>query len=131
MSVQSLTNVQSLHSYRASLFDGLPGINWLRPGWRGLRLYGRKAKSAISAGNMLEKAEMIARADQLLTLLNNILETQGTSTLGTALMNIYAALRTSLLRANLNDDLEALDEFDNALAMLDRHMTQALESQAA
>jgi flagellar biosynthetic protein FliS len=124
-------NVQSLHSYRACLFDGLPGVNWLRPGWRGLRLYGRKAKSAIIAGNLLEKAEMIARADQLLTLLNNILDTEGTSTLGTALMNIYAALRTTLLRANLNDDIAALDEFDTALATLDRHMTTALENEVA
>jgi flagellar biosynthetic protein FliS len=124
-------NVHILHSYRAGLFDDLPGVNWFRPGWRGLRLYGRKAKAAINAGNMLEKAEMLARADQLLTLLNNILETDSASTLGTALMNIYAALRTSLLRANLNDDIEALDEFDNALAMLDRHMTTALASEAA
>jgi flagellin-specific chaperone FliS len=123
--------VQSLHSYRASMFDGLPGVNWLRPGWRGLRLYGRKAKAAIIAGNQLEKAAMLARADQLLTLLNNILETGGNGSLGTALMTIYAALRTTLLRANLNDDLDALDEFDNALAMLDRHMTTALESEAA
>lgn len=123
--------VQMLNLYRASMFDGLAGLNWLRPGWRGLRLYGRKAKAAILAGNTLEKADMLARADQLLTLLNGILETDNNSTLGTALMNIYTALRSTLLNANLNNDLAALDEFDTALAMLDRHMTMALESEAA
>lgn len=123
--------VQMLNLYRASMFDGLAGLNWLRPGWRGLRLYGRKAKAAILAENITEKADMLARADQLLTLLNGILETDNNSTLGTALMNIYAALRNTLLNANLNNDLAALDEFDTALAMLDRHMTIALESEAA
>ncbi|HQT63548.1 MAG: flagellar biosynthesis protein FliS [Acidocella sp. 20-57-95] len=122
---------QILASYRASMFDGLPGLNWLRPGWRGLRLYGRKAKIAIIDGNMLEKANMIRRADELLNLLTGILETDSGSTLGPALMNIYAALRQTLLRANLNDDLVALDEYDEALSILDRQMTERLESEAA
>jgi flagellar biosynthetic protein FliS len=106
-------------------------VNWLRPGWRGLRLYGRKAKIAIIDGNMLEKAEMIRRADELLTLLSGILDTDTGSTLGPALMNIYGALRTALLRANINDDLTALDEYDDALVTLDRHMMQGIESERA
>ncbi|MDE8343088.1 MAG: flagellar protein FliS [Acidocella sp.] len=124
-------SVQMLVGYRASMFDGLPGVNWLRPGWRGLRLYGRKAKIAIIDGNLLEKAEMIRRADELLTLLTGILETEEGSTLGPALMTIYAALRETLLRANINDDLVALDEYDIALATLDRQMLQSLESERA
>ncbi|MDE8349111.1 MAG: flagellar protein FliS [Acidocella sp.] len=123
--------VQMLEGYRASMFDGLPGVHWLRPGWRGLRLYGRKAKIAIIDGNMLEKAEMIRRADELLTLLTGILETDENSTLGPALMNIYSALRTTLLRANINDDLTALDEYDNALVTLDGHMMQGIENEQA
>ncbi|MDR3520754.1 MAG: flagellar protein FliS [Acidocella sp.] len=123
--------MQMLVGYRASMFDGLPGVNWLRPGWRGLRLYGRKAKIAIIDGNMLEKAEMIRRADELLTLLSGILDTDTGSTLGPALMNIYGALRTALLRANINDDLTALDEYDDALVTLDRHMMQGIESERA
>ncbi len=124
-------NAQNLASYRASMFDGVPGVNWLRPGWRGLRLYGRKAKIAIMDGNSLEKADMIRRADELLNLLTGLLETDSGKTLGPALMNIYAALRQSLLRANLNDDLVAIDEYDHALCILDRQMTETLEREIA
>ncbi|OYY00615.1 MAG: flagellar biosynthesis protein FliS, partial [Acidocella sp. 35-58-6] len=63
--------------------------------------------------------------------LTGILETEEGSTLGPALMTIYAALRETLLRANINDDLVALDEYDIALATLDRQMLQSLESERA
>jgi len=108
--------------YRAAMFDGEPNINWLRPGWRGLRLYGRRAKAAILDGNFAHKAEMISRADQLLTLMGGILETGNGSTLGPALANIYTAMHLTLLRANINNDISALDDFEVALETLDREM---------
>jgi flagellin-specific chaperone FliS len=120
-----------MSSYRAGLFDGEPGLNWLRPGWRGLRLYARKAKAAITAGDTAAKATMIQRADQLLTLMTGILNTGHGTTLGPALMNIYAALHQNLLRANLNDDTKALDDFEAALLLLDREMGQVFDGALA
>jgi flagellar biosynthetic protein FliS len=114
---------ETITGYRAAMFDGEPNINWLRPGWRGLRLYGRRAKAAILDGNILHKAEMLNRADQLLTLMGGILNTDDGSTLGPILASIYAAMHLTLLRANVNDDISALDDFERALETLDREMS--------
>jgi flagellin-specific chaperone FliS len=108
--------------YRAAMFDGEPNINWLRPGWRGLRLYGRRAKAAILDGNIPHKAEMLNRAGQLLTLMGGIRSAEEGTTLGPALANIYAAMHLTLLRADINNDLSALNDFERALETLDREM---------
>jgi flagellin-specific chaperone FliS len=118
-------------SYRAGMFDGKSEIGWLCQGWRGLRLYGRKAKAAIEAGDLVTKTEMITRADQLLNVMGGILETGKNATLGPALMTIYTALRYTLLRANLENSIAALDDFETALALLDRDMTKSSESAVA
>ena len=90
------------------MFDGETELDWLRHGWRALRLYGRKAKAAILAGDMALKAEMMIRADRLLVLMTGILDTGPGTTLGPALMKIYATLQTTLLRANIQNDAAAL-----------------------
>ncbi len=113
------------------MFDGDADVNWLRPGWRGLRLYGRRAKAAIEAGDLATKAEMIARADELLNVMTGILDTENGTTLGPALMTIYTALRYTLLRANTENNIPALDDFETALAFLDRDMIKSSESAIA
>lgn len=118
-------------NYRAGMFDGDADVNWLRPGWRGLRLYGRRAKAAIEAGDLATKAEMIARADELLNVMTGILDTENGTTLGPALMTIYTALRYTLLRANTENNIPALDDFETALAFLDRDMIKSSESAIA
>jgi len=114
-------------SYRASLFDGEPSLAWLRPGWRGLRLYGQRAKAAIETGDLRLKSEMISRADQLLTVMTGILETGSEAALGPALMRIYDALRLALLRANVSNDCAALDDFDQSLQAMDQDFLRLTE----
>ncbi len=118
-------------TYRAAMFDGEPGLHWLRQGWRGLRQYGRRARTAIEQGDQATKALMIARADELLNLMSGVLDTAEGTTLGPALMIVYAALRFTLLRANTENSLEALRDFDAALALLDRDMIKTSESVVA
>ena len=113
--------------YRATMFDGAAELDWLRHGWRALRLYGRKAKAAILAGDIAQKAEMIVRADRLLVLMTGLLDTGPGTTLGPALMNIYTTLQTALLRANIQNDAAALDEFDRAIEILVRDMLETTE----
>ncbi|MGO9817697.1 MAG: flagellar protein FliS [Acidocella sp.] len=120
-----------INEYRASMFDGKSDVSWLHQGWRGLRLYCRRAKAAIEAGDMATKAAMLARADELLNLMSGILDTSEGSKLGPALMTIYSALRFTLLRANTDDSKSALDDFEAALAILDRDMTKASEGALA
>ncbi len=79
--------------YRTTLFDGEEELDWLRHGWRGLRLYARKAKAAMLNGDMVLKAEMLNRADRLLVLMTGILDTGAGTTLGPLLMQIYARCR--------------------------------------
>jgi len=122
---------QMMSSYRAGLFDGEAGLHWLRPGWRGLRLYARKARAAIEKGDIAHKLEMIDRADRLLVLMTGILNTGHGTTLGPALMRIYTALGQILLRANLNNDIKALSDFEAALLVLDRDMGSVFESELA
>jgi flagellin-specific chaperone FliS len=111
-----------LNEYRAAMFDGEASVDWLRQGWRALRLYGRKAKAAVAAGDTAGKAEMLLRADRLLTLMTGILDTGAGTTLGPALTNIYSAMQLALLRANAGNDTAALDEFDQAIDALTRDM---------
>jgi flagellin-specific chaperone FliS len=113
--------------YRATLFDGDEELDWLRHGWRGLRLYARKAKAAMLDGDVVLKAEMLNRADRLLVLMTGILDTAPGTTLGPALMRIYATLQTTLLRANAQNDTAALDEFDRAIEILVRDMLETSE----
>ncbi len=117
--------------YRTGMFDGEANLSWLRQGWRGLRFYGRRAKAAIEAGDIQTKAEMILRADQLLDIMSGILATEPSATLGPALMTIYTALRYTLFRANAENSLSALDDFETALALLDQDMIKSSESAAA
>lgn len=119
--------IEMLAGYRATMFDGDAGLDWLRHGWRGLRLYGRKAKAAILAGNHVHKAEMIDRADRLLALMAGILDTGDGATLGPLLMTIYAKLHMTLLRANVNSDTEALDEFEQVIDILARDMLHGMK----
>jgi flagellin-specific chaperone FliS len=120
-----------MQSYRAGMFDGKPDIAWLRQGWRGLRFYGRKARAAIEAGDIVLKADLIFRADQLLDIMSGILNTSEGAKLGPALMTIYTALRYTLLRANAENSTAALDDFEAALAFLDRDMIKLSESAIA
>ncbi|WP_419759409.1 flagellar protein FliS [Acidisoma sp.] len=106
--------------YRAGLFDGEPGIGWLRPGWLSLRLYGQHAKAAIEAGDTLLKANMILSADRLLTIMSGILDTSPGTTLGPAMMSIYNRLRFCLWKANVRNDCAALDDYDKALQTIDK-----------
>ena len=120
-----------INEYRATMFDGQADVSWLHQGWRGLRLYGRRAKAAIEAGDTAAKAAMLARADELLNLMSGILDTGDGSTLGPALMIIYSALRFTLLRANTENSKSALDDFEAALAILDRDMAKLSEGALA
>lgn len=106
-------------SYRATMFDGEPDVTWLRPGWRALRLYAQKAKAAIEDGDVAQKAVMINRADQLLTIMSGILDVGADATLGPSLMRIYNALRLALLDANISNNIDPLTDFDRALRTLD------------
>lgn len=106
-------------SYRATMFDGEPDVAWLRPGWRALRLYAQKAKAAIEDGDLAQKAVMINRADQLLTIMSGILDVGADATLGPSLMRIYNALRLALLDANISNTIDPLTDFDRALRTLD------------
>ncbi len=115
-------------TYRAAMFDGEPGLHWLRQGWRGLRHYGRRARIALEQNDQATKALMISRADELLNVMSGVLDTAEGTTLGPALMTIYAALRFTLLRANTEDSPQALQDFDAALSFLDRDMIKASES---
>jgi flagellin-specific chaperone FliS len=127
-----MTGTDTITNYRATMFDGMADLAWLRQGWRGLRQYGRRACTAIEAGDTATKAAMIARADELLTVMSGILDTSDGTTLGPALMTIYSALRFTLLRANTEanpeDSIAALQDFEAALAILDRDMIKSSES---
>jgi flagellin-specific chaperone FliS len=123
-----MTGSDLISTYRATMFDGGADMNWLRQGWRGLRHYGRRARAAIEAGDPITKAAMIARADELLTMMSGILDTSNGTTLGPALMTIYSALRFTLLRANTEDSIAALRDYETALAILDCDMIKSSES---
>lgn len=123
-----MTGPELISTYRATMFDGAADINWLRQGWRGLRQYGRRARLAIEQEDLATKAAMIARADELLTVMSGILDTSEGATLGPALMTIYSALRFTLLRANTENSIAALGDFEAALAILDRDMIKSSES---
>jgi len=110
------------------MFDEAGSTDWIRQGWRGLRQYGRQAAAAIEAGDPILKARMIFRANALLDVMTGILDSEDEAALGVRLMKIYTALRLSLLRANVSDDLEALADYDTALTELDRDMLKLAES---
>ncbi|MBW4023944.1 MAG: flagellar biosynthesis protein FliS [Proteobacteria bacterium] len=113
--------------YRATMFDGEASLDWLRPGWRGLRLYGHRAKAAIEAGDSFVKADMISRADKLLTIMTGIVDSGTENPIGEIMLCVYDALRLSLLKANVEDDCSALDDFDDALRTLDRQFLKLSE----
>ncbi len=123
-----MTDTDLIGTYRATMFDGAADLAWLRQGWRALRQYGRRARLAIEENDLGAKAAMIAHADELLTVLSGILDTSAGTTLGPALMTIYTALRFTLLRANTENSTEALQDFEAALAILDRDMIKPSES---
>jgi flagellin-specific chaperone FliS len=116
--------------YRAAMFDGEPGVSWLRPGWRSLRLYGQQAKAAIEAGDVVLKANMIVRADRLLNVMSGILDTGAGTTLGPAMMGIYDRLRFCLFRANSGNDCAALDDYDEALRIIDQEFLKLSKREA-
>jgi flagellin-specific chaperone FliS len=68
---------------------------------------------------------MLHRADKLLTLMAGLLDTGAGTTLGPALMRVYEAIGALLLRANLDNDVLALDDIEMALAKLDQDMLLA------
>ena len=116
--------------YRAGMFDGEPDIGWLRPGWRSLRLYGQRTKAAIEAGDIVLKANMILRADRLLTVMSGILDTSDGTTLGPAMMRIYDRLRFCLWKANSKNDCAALDDYDLALQTIDEDFLKLIKHKA-
>jgi flagellin-specific chaperone FliS len=119
-----------IKEYQSGMFDGEPGIGWLRPGWRSLRLYGQQAKAAIEAGDVVLKANMIVRADRLLTVMSGILDTSAGTTLGPAMMRIYERLRFCLWKANIKNDRAALDDYDQALRTIDQEFLKLSKPKA-
>jgi flagellin-specific chaperone FliS len=119
-----------INGYRANMFDGEPGIDWLRTGWRSLRLYGQRAQAAIKAGDIVTKSNMILRADRLLTVMSGILDTAPGTTLGPAMMRIYDRLRFCLWKASIKNDSTALDDYDHALQTIDQDFLNLSRPQA-
>ena len=126
MNINSISTV-----YRVTMFDGEPNLRMLQQGWRALRYYGRRARQAIEDGDTAVKAQMIARADELLTVMSGVLDTSENAKLGAALMTIYSALRFTLFRANTESSLEALRDYDVALSLLDQDLAEKPESAGA
>jgi flagellin-specific chaperone FliS len=124
-------NSEMISGYRATMFDGEADLDWLRQGWRGLRVYARLAQMALHSGDVPRKAELLARADGLLTLLTGILDTGAGTTLGPALHRIYNQLQVTLLRANAGGDAAALDDFAQAVDRLGREMLENSHGAAA
>lgn len=125
-------NIGSISTiYRSTMFDGDPSLHMLQQGWRALRYYGRRAKQAMESGDVSTKAHMIARADELLNVMSGVLDTGDNAKLGKALMTIYSALRFTLFRANIENSLEALHDYDVALSLLDQDLVKAPESKMA
>jgi len=127
---QDMQSSDRIAEYRAAMFDGEPGIGWLRPGWRSLRLYGRRAKAAIEAGDVVTKGDMIVRADRLLTVMSGILDTSSGTTLGPAMMRIYDRLRFCLWKATSKNDCAALDDYDQALQTIDQEFLKLSKLEA-
>ena len=125
-----MSSSELIAEYRSGMFDGEPGIEWLRPGWRSLRLYGQGAKAAIEAGDVVLKAGMITRANRLLTIMSGILDTGAGTTLGPAMMSIYDRLRFCLWKANIKNDCAALDDYDHALQTIDREFLKLSKPKA-
>lgn len=122
-------NIGSISTlYRTTMFDGELNLRMLQQGWRALRYYGRRAKQAMEAGDLPTKAQMIARADELLNVMSGVLDTTENAKLGNALMTIYSALRFTLFRANTENSLDALHDYDVALSLLDRDMVNTSEN---
>lgn len=122
-------NIGSISTlYRTAMFDGELNLRMLQQGWRALRYYGRRAKQAMEAGDLPTKAQMIARADELLNVMSGVLDTTENAKLGNALMTIYSALRFTLFRANTENSLDALHDYDVALSLLDRDMVNTSEN---
>lgn len=117
--------------YRTTMFDGEPSLHMLRQGWRALRYYGKRARQAMESGDIITKAHMIARADELLNVMSGVLDTTENAKLGKALMTIYSALRFTLFRANIENSLEALHDYDVALSLLDQDLVKSSESTMA
>jgi flagellin-specific chaperone FliS len=115
-----MNTMSEISNYRTAVFDGATGIGWLFQGWRALRLYGRRAKAAMEAGDVITKVDMISRADRLLTVMSGIVDTGAGSNLGRSLQTIYSALRFCLFKANAEGDIEALNDYEKALSQLDR-----------
>lgn len=125
-------NIGSISTiYRTAMFDGEPNLHMLQLGWRALRYYGRRAKQAMENGDIPAKAQMIARADELLNVMSGLLDTTENAKLGKSLMTIYSALRFTLFRANIENSLEALHDYDVALSLLDQDLVKTPESTKA
>ncbi|EKM98339.1 MULTISPECIES: flagellar protein FliS [unclassified Acidocella] len=123
--------MSSSTTYRTSMFDGPAAMDWLAPGWRALRLYGKRARQAIEAGDGPTKIDMIMRAQTLLGTMSGIAQSGEEAQLGAALQTIYTALMFCLLRANAQNNAAALEDYDRALAQLDRDMRSNLPTQDA
>ncbi len=123
--------MSDIANYRTSVFEGESGIGWLSQGWRALRLYGRRAKEAMEAGDVTTKVDMIIRADRLLTVMSGIVDTGKGAKLGKSLQTIYSALRYCLFKANAEGSLQALDDYDLALSQLDRDFSSQNGKEAA
>ena len=118
-------------SYRMTMFDGETNLHMLQQGWRALRYYGKRARQAVEHGDIQTKAQMIARADELLNVMSGVLDTTENAKLGKALMTIYSALRFTLFRANTSNSLDALRDYDVALSLLDQDLARPAESTEA
>lgn len=122
-------NIGSINkSYRMTMFEGETSLRMLQQGWRALRYYGKRAHQALETGDVQTKAQMIARADDLLNIMSGLLDTTENAKLGKALMTIYSALRFTLFRANTYNSLDALRDYDIALSLLDQDLVKTPES---
>jgi flagellin-specific chaperone FliS len=113
---------RDIYGYQAAMFDGQPGVHWLRQAWRALRHYARQAAEAIETGDRTRQVDMIMRADRLLTLLTGLLDTSEDAVLGARLQSIYGALQSALFRANSGNDAAELRGFEQAVDELARCM---------
>jgi len=85
----------------------------------------------MEQGDIKTQAEMINRADRLLTIMSGILDTSDGAKLGQSLQTIYSALQFCLFKAIAEGSIQALDDYDMALSQLDRNFSDDQERTAA
>ncbi len=125
----------NLHGYRKTVVENTDRVQIVLMLYDGAINHMKMARTKITNGDMMTKGQHFSKATAIISELSNVLDMEKGGEISSNLRKLYDYVLAELLRANMHNDLEALEHSEAVINTIrsgwKEMMTSSRQEQAA